>query len=95
MAFGEMGLTPTEFYTMTPCEFFLAVRGHNSKEWKKWGHTRTIAYTTYAMAPRKRNQRAQSMFRWMPLPTDNILNKVESQDKMKEIYKKLQEKDHG
>ena len=70
MAFGEIGLDPEVFYKMSPAEFFLTLRGWQKKGWKEWEHTRLIAYTTFAMAPRKKRTRTPKMFSWLPLPTD-------------------------
>ena len=87
-----MGIAPVDFYKMTPAEFYLAVKGHNQKEWKKWRHTRLIAYTTYSMAPRKKNKFPLAMTRWLPLPIDKQQLKFTPADKMRAVFKALEEK---
>ena len=81
---------------MTPAEFFLAFRGFQKSEWKKWEHTRTIAYTVYASAPKKKNRRTPTMYQWMPLPIDSETGPDE--DHMRAVLdkvKKRKQKDHG
>lgn len=92
LAFGEMGLTPSQFYTMTPAEFFLTLRGFNDKAWKVWRHTRLIAYTTYATTPRKKGKFPVSMLRWLPLPIDKKNQDLTPVDKMNAVFAFLAEK---
>ena len=67
-AFGEMGLTPHEYYCMSPLEFYYASTGYNKKVLKQWEHTRHISYTVAGTVPSKK--RLPPITRWMPLPTD-------------------------
>lgn len=83
-----MNLTPQEYYTMTPAEFFLKLRGFNRTNWKEWEHTRVIAYTTASTVPSK--HRLPRMARWMPLPTDE--KSVINNDELKDFFAKLKER---
>ena len=76
---------------MTPAEFFLAMRGHNEAIWKQWQHTRVMAYTTFAVAPRKGRRRVPSMRRWMPLPSDKRVQNMTSNETMDAVFKKLRQ----
>jgi hypothetical protein len=87
-----MGLTPFDFYRMTPAEFYLAVRGFNEAEWKKWRHTRLIGYTTYSTAPRKKGKLPQSITRWLPLPNDKNAASLTPVDKMAAVFNAIKEK---
>jgi len=80
---------------MTPAEFALMIRGYNNLNWKKWSQTRLIAYTTFAMTPRKKGKSIPSIFRWMPLPTDKQNNVNIEQSKMKAVFEALKLKNHG
>ncbi len=77
---------------MTPAEFFLAIRGFNDAIWKRWEHTRVIAYTTYATAPRKKNKRVPGMKSWMPLPQDKKVSSLTEVSKMDAAFNLLREK---
>jgi len=58
-------------------------------EWRKWEHTRVIAYTMASTVPSKK--RLPKMTKWMPLPTDRETEMGE--DKVKDLFKKLKEHD--
>lgn len=62
-----MGLTPNEYYSMTPYEFELAAKGYTDRYWKGWEHTRHISYTIAQVNSSKKMPAPQ---KWMPLPTD-------------------------
>lgn len=64
-----MGLTPREYYGMSRAEFILAFRGYKRKHYKDWEQTRMIAYTTYAVAPKKGKNKP--ITKWLPLPSDS------------------------
>jgi len=87
-----MGISPTTFYKMTPAELILAVRGFNNAEWKKWRHTRLVAYTTYSVAPRKKGKFPRSITHWLPLPIDKENQQLTPVDKMAAVFKALEEK---
>lgn len=82
-----MGLTPHEYYCMSPLEFFLAGKGYNNKMIKQWEHTRQISYVTASTIPSKK--RLPPIHRWMPLPTDKPTNSGVSAERAIEIFKKL------
>ena len=85
-----MGLTPHEYYCMTRAEFFCKAQGYQNKQWRKWEHTRTMAYTTASTVPSKK--RMPKITNWMPLPTDDLSNKL-SNDRIKGMFDKLKERD--
>lgn len=87
-----MGLSSWDYYRMTPAEFYLAYRGFQKNEWKQWEHTRFLAYNTALTVPRKKGRRLPSLKKWMPLPTDKIVEKEESISKMEMVFKALAEK---
>lgn len=63
-----MGLTPHEYYCMTPLEFYYASKGYMNKYYKDLEQTRLIAYTVASTIPSKK--KLPPMNRWMPLPSD-------------------------
>lgn len=81
--------------TMSPAEFFLALRGFNTAEWKKWRHTRTVGYTVYASRPRKKNRSILSIYRWLPLPIDKTVQQETGQDKMRAVFNVLKKRLNG
>lgn len=63
-----MGLTPKQYYSMTPAEFILMSRGYRQADERKWQKVRFLGYQTYLSRPIKgRHQRITS---WHPLPSD-------------------------
>lgn len=84
-----MGLTPHEYYCMSPLEFYLAAKGYNHKILSQWEHTRHISYTVAKTVPSKR--KLPSMQRWMPLPTDKVGSGI-SNERALSIFEKLKEK---
>lgn len=63
-----MGLTPKEYYSMSRAQYILAFRGYVRKHYKDWERTRLVAYTSYAVAPKKGNNK--KITDWLPLPSD-------------------------
>jgi hypothetical protein len=63
-----MGLTPHEYYCMSPLEFYYASRGHLNKYYKELEQTRIISYTVASTVPSK--TKLPNMQKWMPLPND-------------------------
>lgn len=90
-----MGLSPHEFYCMTPAEFFLKCRGHNRLYWQEWERTRFIAYNVVSTIPRKRGKRLPSMSRWFPLPTDKTVSHDTDVEKMKTVWDRIKDKLDG
>lgn len=91
LAFGEVGLLPSDFYIMSWREFFLKLRGHTNKEYKKWEHTRFIGHSVYANHPNRKKM--PSITKFLPLPTDK-LNSPDS-NHMREVWKLVKEKKNG
>lgn len=85
-----MGLTPHEYYCMTRAEFFCATNGYQNKEWKKWEHTRVMAYTTANTVMSKK--KLPKMTKWMPLPNDAEMNKL-SDKHIKSMFDKVAQMD--
>lgn len=65
-----MGLTPHEYYCMSPLEFYYAVKGYNRKKEEQWQHTRFIGYYTVSTIPSKK--KLPPIQKWFPLPSDKI-----------------------
>jgi len=77
---------PKEFYAMTWKEFILLTRGWQRGTWKKWEHTRLIAYVQ-ATTNNKSKRKLPKMEKWFPLPTDKEGNEFEA-EKYKVIFEK-------
>lgn len=88
MAFGELELTPHEYYSMTRAEFILKLKGYQKKEFRKWEHTRQVCYTIASNAM-GRKKRLPSVKTWWPLPTDKIQTLDISQAEMKAKWQAL------
>lgn len=67
-AFGRMGLTPHEYYCLSPLEFHLKSKGYWESYWENWEHTRFIAYNVRATIPTK--EKLPDIRKWLPLPSD-------------------------
>lgn len=63
-----MGLTPHEYYCMSPLEFHYACNGHMNKYYKDLEQTRLIAYTIASTV--KTKVKIPPITKWMPLPND-------------------------
>lgn len=81
-----MGLTPHDYYCMSPLEFHYASIGYMNKQWKQWERTRLTAYTIAGTVPTK--EKLPPMQRWMPLPTDDA---SVTDNRIKAMFKKLRE----
>lgn len=90
-ALGEMGLSPHQFYCMTPAEFYLASKGFVAKEHRKWEHTRLLAYTVASTVPSKKKM--PPIKRWMPLPTDGDEKEVANEDQILKLIQKVKDAD--
>lgn len=82
-----MGLTPQEYYCMSPLEFYYASKGYFNKYYKELEQTRIIAYTTASTVPTKK--KLPPMHKWMPLPND--IDSGMSGERANEIFKKLKQ----
>ena len=86
-----MGLTPHEYYCMSPLEFYYASKGYMNKYWKQWDMVRHIMYTTASTVPSKK--KLPKISKWFPLPID--VNTVISSERANEMFKILKEKMNG
>ncbi len=85
-----MGLSPHEYYCMSPLEFYYASKGYMNKYWKEWDMVRHQMYTVASTVPSKK--KLPRLRAWFPLPTDG--NTHEESD-VKEMFRKLKEKING
>ena len=81
VAFGEVGLAPSEFWNMTTREILNAHRGHMEKELNKWRMTRWLAASVYN-APRGKNDPVVKPSDLMKLPGDEDYTDHEADIKM-------------
>lgn len=72
-----MGLTPHEYYCMSPLEFHYAAQGYMDKYWKEWDRTRHIMYTIAGTARSKK--KLPKISKWMPLPIDRMSEGVSNE----------------
>lgn len=87
LAFGEMDMTPHEYYTMTRAEFILKAKGYQRKEAKVSWHVREMVYGIYATQfGRKKPMPSKSKF-W-PNILDNLNPDLSVQEKI-EVWKRL------
>ena len=82
-----MGLTPHEYYCMSPLEFYYASKGYLNKYWKEWDMVRHQMYTVACTVPSKKKM--PRIKAWFPLPTDRATH---HESDVKEMFKKLKEK---
>lgn len=82
-----MGLTPHEYYCMSPLEFHYAAKGYMNKHWKQWDMVRFISYNIKATIPSRRT--LPKITAWMPLPIDT---ESHNENDVKEMFAKLKEK---
>lgn len=87
-----MGLTPYEYYCMSPLEFYFASKGYMERYWKEWDRTRHIMYTMASTVPSKK--KLPKMQFWFPLPMDG---ETHGEEDIKDMFAKLKEKikNHG
>lgn len=88
-------MNPKDFYSMTPAETYLKMKGFNNNRWVEWQHTRLISYNIYASIPRKKNQSIMSIEKFFPLPTDKKVKFMASQEEMQSKWEILRNKTHG
>lgn len=81
-----MGLTPHEYYCMSPLEFHYASIGYVNKYYKEMQQTRLIAYTVASTVRRK--TKLPPITKWMPLPIDKKVNNI-SNSRALEIFKQI------
>lgn len=86
-----MGLTPEEYYCMSPLEFYYASKGYVNKYWKEWDMVRHQMYTVASTVPSKK--KLPRLRSWFPLPTDKQIG-IDN-DTAKEMFRKLKEKING
>lgn len=74
IAFGNMELSPDEFYKMSWREFFLLCRGRKKKQDREVisqaTFTREIAYQIYCSIPLGKNKKHISKAKYWSLPAD-------------------------
>lgn len=85
-----MGLTPHEYYCMSPLEFYYASKGYMNKYWKDWDMVRHQMYTVASTVPSKR--KLPRLRAWFPLPTDGDAH---AEGDVREMFRKLKEKING
>lgn len=81
-----MGLTPHEYYCMSPLEFHYACNGYVNRYYKQVEQTRLIAYTVASTV--KTKHKLPPITKWMPLPTDKKISSI-SNARALEIFKQL------
>lgn len=87
-----MGLTPHDYYCMSPLEFYYASKGFSDRTWREWDMTRHIMYTVASTVPSKR--KLPKMRIWFPLPSDG---EAHGENDVKAMFAQLKEriKEHG
>ena len=73
----------------TPAEFYLAMKGKQTRDSKEWERTRFIAYNIAASVPRKKGSKLPSIKKWLPLPTDNTVDSLTEESHMKKVFEAL------
>ena len=63
-----MGLTPHEYYCMSPLEFYYASKGYMNKYYKELEQTRIIAYTVASTVPSKKKLPSMYDQKSTPIP---------------------------
>lgn len=79
-----MGLSPHEYFSMSPLEYYYASKGYSEKHWDEWDKVRHIMYVTASTVPSKK--KLPRMKAWMPLPNDKSTHSV---DEIKEMFKMI------
>lgn len=82
-----MGLTPHQYYCMSPLEFHYASKGFTNKYYKQLEQTRLIAYTVAGTVRRK--TKLPPITKWMPLPSDKQNSSNISDKRALEIFKQF------
>lgn len=82
-----MGLTPHEYYCMSPLEFHYASKGYLRKQWQEWDRTRHVMYIVAGTV--KTKKRLPKLSTWFPLPIDK---ESHAEDDIQDMFTKLKEK---
>ena len=91
-AFGELGLTPYQFYTMTMAEYACASHGYFFKRWRADEYTRSIVYTLRAVfRSKKDNSLPRRIEDFWPLPTDKAKANMASNEEIKNMWEKIKQ----
>ena len=86
-----MGLTPHEYYCMSPLEFYYASKGYMNKYWNEWNMTRHQMYTVASTVRSKK--KLPRLQKWFPLPIDKSTG-IDGKT-ANEMFRKLKEKING
>lgn len=84
-----MGLTPHEYFCMSPLEFYYASNGYLNKKWDAWNRTRHEMYTVASTV--KTKKRLPKITKWFPLPIDRLNTPDIKEERLLEIFKQLKE----
>lgn len=90
-AFGEMGLSPKEFYTMTMAEYTCACTGYFFKRWRGDEHLRALLYNLRGIFRSKKDSMPTSVEAFYPLPSDRKKLSYMDNDDIKEMWKAIKE----
>lgn len=91
-AFGEMGMSPYEFYSMTIAQYALKARGFRKANVRKWEHTRKICHV---MATIHSTQRIPREDTWWPLETDEKEDVFLDAEKMNDMWERAMRNGSG
>ena len=90
-AFGEMGLTPREFYTMTMRDYTATTTGYFFKRWRSDEHLRALLYNLRSIFRSKKDSMPSSVQAFYPLPTDKKTLSFMDEDEIKAKWKAIRE----
>lgn len=88
-------MTILDFYTSTPAQIYLKMKGFDNKKWEGWEQSRFIAYNVYASIPRKKGVALQSISKFFPLPTDKNNSVLKEQSEMQLVWDKIKNINNG
>ena len=90
-AFGEMGLKPREFYTMTMRDYTCATTGYFFKRWRSDEHLRALLYNLRAIFRGKKDSMPSSVQAFYPLPSDKKNLSFMDEDNIKSMWQSIKE----
>ena len=90
-AFGELGLRPNEFYSMTMAEYSCMVHGYFWKRWRGDEYTRSIVYTLRSVFKSKKDTLPSKVDNFWPLPTDKAGSQLASSQEIKNMWERIKQ----
>ena len=87
-----MEMSSLEFYSLTPAETVLKIKGYEHRRWEGWQQARLISYNVYLSVPRKKGFRCQKIEEFYPLPSDDKHKSKITEKKMGDVWDKLKDR---